>query len=106
MSAVQSESDMLRGMRDQFRCCLATTGDGAAGVPNNYVNLWGTVIIWIGKAVEWGVIYLMSSHLLCVGVPINAVCHTSQVIVVANCTQASLQSIQLQAPCRIVASSF
>ncbi len=46
--AADLEADMLRGMRNQYRCCVATLGNGAAARPD-YTNLWGTVIIWVGE---------------------------------------------------------
>jgi hypothetical protein len=39
---------MLRGMRDQRRCCVATLGDGASTRPEIYDTLDASLIIWIG----------------------------------------------------------
>lgn len=39
---------MLKGMRDQLRCCIATIGDGAAADPALYTHLYGTILIWLG----------------------------------------------------------
>jgi hypothetical protein len=41
---------MIRGMRDQRRCCLATLGDGASRLPEVYETLHASLIIWLG---EW-----------------------------------------------------
>lgn len=48
--AVAAEADMLRGMRDQYRCCVATLADGAAAQLGTWDHLWGTFTIWIGEA--------------------------------------------------------
>jgi hypothetical protein len=37
-------------MKDQFRVCVATVGDGAAADPNLYDYMYGSIIIWMG---EW-----------------------------------------------------
>ncbi|KAI8470486.1 MAG: hypothetical protein J3K34DRAFT_521273 [Monoraphidium minutum] len=43
------EADMLRGMRDQRRCCVATLGDGASKLPEIYTSLHASVVIWIDE---------------------------------------------------------
>jgi len=40
---------MLRGMRDQRRCCVSTLGDGASQLPEIYDSLHGSFIIWLGE---------------------------------------------------------
>jgi hypothetical protein len=40
---------MLKGMREQLRCCIATIGDGAAADPDLYKDLYGTILIWLGE---------------------------------------------------------
>lgn len=40
---------MLRGMRSQLRVCTATIGDAAAADVDNYPNLYGTILIWLGE---------------------------------------------------------
>lgn len=40
---------MLRGMRDQRRCCVATLGDGASQLPEAYDSLHASLIIWLGR---------------------------------------------------------
>ncbi|GBF88969.1 shikimate kinase-related protein [Raphidocelis subcapitata] len=44
------EAGMLRGMRDQRRCCVATLGDGASTLPAVYDSLHASLIIWLDKA--------------------------------------------------------
>lgn len=45
---------MLRGMRDQRRCCVATLGDGASQLPEVYDSLHASLIIWIGaRGLGW-----------------------------------------------------
>jgi hypothetical protein len=46
---VEAEAKIVRGMRDQRRCCIATIGDGAAVDPQLYTNLYGSIIIWLGE---------------------------------------------------------
>lgn len=46
---VDAEAKVLAGMRDQLRCCVATTGDGAATDPAVYRNLHGSIVIWLGE---------------------------------------------------------
>ena len=43
---------MLRGMRDQRRCCVATLADGASTLPEVYESLHASLVIWIGAALE------------------------------------------------------
>lgn len=40
---------MLKGMRSQLRCCIATIGDGAAADPAMYQDLYGSILIWLGE---------------------------------------------------------
>jgi len=47
--AAQAEAGVLKGMRDQLRCCVATIGNAAAADAKLYSNLYGTIIIWLGK---------------------------------------------------------
>jgi hypothetical protein len=42
------EAEMLRGMRDQRRCCVATLGDGASQLPEVYETLHASILVWIG----------------------------------------------------------
>lgn len=53
-SAVSAEAKMLKGMRDQLRCCVATIGDGAAADAELYKDLYGSILIWIGTQREPG----------------------------------------------------
>lgn len=46
---VQAEADVLKGMKGQFRCCVATIGNGAAAERDIYPNLYGTIIIWLDE---------------------------------------------------------
>lgn len=46
---VAAEAKMLKGMREQLRCCIATIGDGAAADESLYPNLYGTLLIWLGE---------------------------------------------------------
>jgi hypothetical protein len=48
--AAQAEAGVLKGMKDQFRVCVATVGDGAAADPNLYDYMYGSIIIWMGEA--------------------------------------------------------
>lgn len=43
---------MLKGMKGQMRCCIATIGDAAAADASLYQNLYGTVLIWLGTDVR------------------------------------------------------
>lgn len=52
MFAAKAEGDILRGMKDQFRCCIATLGDGAAANSDIYPSLFGTLLIWLGGLVS------------------------------------------------------
>jgi hypothetical protein len=47
--SAQAEAGVLKGMRDQLRCCVATIGNAAAADAKLYSNLYGTIIIWLGK---------------------------------------------------------
>jgi hypothetical protein len=47
--AAQAEAGVLKGMKDQFRVCVATVGDGAAADPNLYDYMYGSIIIWMGE---------------------------------------------------------
>jgi hypothetical protein len=50
LAAVESEAKILKGMRDQLRCCIATIGDAAAAADVGlYPNLYGTILIWLGE---------------------------------------------------------
>lgn len=40
---------MLRGLRSQRRCCVATLGAGATALPEVYADLYGSIIIWLGE---------------------------------------------------------
>ncbi len=44
----KEEAQTIHGLRSQFRCCLATLGNGAAAQAGAYDNLWGSFIIWVG----------------------------------------------------------
>jgi hypothetical protein len=48
-AAAQAEAGVLKGMKDQFRVCVATVGDGAAAEPNLYDYMYGSIIIWMGE---------------------------------------------------------
>jgi hypothetical protein len=50
--AVEAEAKMLKGMRSQLRVCTATIGDAAAADLDNYANLYGTILIWLGEWVQ------------------------------------------------------
>ncbi|KAF6260351.1 hypothetical protein COO60DRAFT_1700353 [Scenedesmus sp. NREL 46B-D3] len=45
----QAEAGVLKGMKDQFRVCVATVGDGAAADPNLYDYMYGSIIIWMDE---------------------------------------------------------
>ncbi|WIA09584.1 hypothetical protein OEZ85_008976 [Tetradesmus obliquus] len=45
----QAEAGVLKGMKDQFRVCVATVGDGAAADPNLYDYMYGSIIIWLDE---------------------------------------------------------
>ncbi|WIA29660.1 hypothetical protein OEZ86_012144 [Tetradesmus obliquus] len=45
----QAEAGVLKGMKDQFRVCIATVGDGAAADPNLYDYMYGSIIIWLDE---------------------------------------------------------
>lgn len=47
--AVEAEAKMLKGMRSQLRCCIATIGDGAAADAAMYQDLYGSILIWLGE---------------------------------------------------------
>ena len=42
---------MLKGLRSQRRCCVATLGDGAGTLPEVYGDLYGSIIVWLGELV-------------------------------------------------------
>lgn len=49
-SAAKAEAGVLRGVRDQKRCCIATIGGGGASADAGvYDHLYGTIIIWLGE---------------------------------------------------------
>lgn len=47
-AAAEAEASVLRGMKTQVRCCIATLGDGAAADAAVYDALWGSIIVWLG----------------------------------------------------------
>lgn len=61
---------MLKGMKDQFRVCVATVGDGAAADPNLYDYMYGSIIIWLG---EWVCYFVTVTFLL--GTKVALTCH-------------------------------